>query len=165
MAERAYPVINKKAFIYLFDQATGTQVLVGQFEDWGITDRLNVLEYRETGYLTPLLVPLDFSFMGYLSKGKLNHTLIAQLWSLAANGVVDLSTGFGYWLPKKSMIKIITQFSDNATEEVAEYYNVVFFNHEEHNARGLVEESVRWGAESMKNYTQPLVPDRQPEVA
>lgn len=164
MAERKYPVINKKAFIYMFDAATGTQVEVGQFEDWGVTDRLNTLEYRECGYLTPLLVPLDFSFMGYLSKGKLNHTLIAQLWSNLPGGEVDLSTGIGYWIPKKSMLKVIKQFSDNETEEVTEYYNVIFFNHEEHNARGLVEEAVRWGAESMRSYTQPMVPDRQPET-
>jgi len=165
MAERAYPVINKKAFIYMFDAATGQHVEVGQFEDWSFGNHLNTLEYRECGYLTPMYVPLDFSFQGYLSKGKLNHNLIQQLWGNLPDGTVDLSTAVGYWIPKKAMIKLVLQFSDNATEEVSEYGQVVFVNHRLNNARGLVEESIAWTAESMKNYTQPLIPDRQPEIA
>jgi len=67
---RAYPAINKCAFIYMYD-STGAQVQVGQFEDWSLNDQLNTLEYRECGYNTPLLVPLDFSFTGVLRKTEI----------------------------------------------------------------------------------------------
>lgn len=162
MAERQYPVINKKAFIYMFDQATGAKVEVGQFEEWGFNDVLNTIPYRESGYKTPLHIALDFNFSGFLSKGKINHNLISQLWGNMPDGSVDISNEIGYWIPKKSMIKLVTQFSDNTTEQVTEYHNCTFFNHSEHNVRGIVEESVGFGAESMRKYVQPIVLDRQP---
>ena len=160
LAERTYPVVNKRAFVYMFDEATQAQIEVGQFENWGVVDSMNTMEYRESGYLTPLLIPLDFSFTGSLSKGKLNHILIKQLWKSDSSDKVDLTSEKGYWIPKKSKLKIVKQFSDNATEEVTVYNNIIFFNHRENNARGLVEESVSWMAESMESYTQPLVEDR-----
>ena len=158
---RAYPAINKCAFIYMYDAATMTQVQVGQFEDWSLNDQLNTLEYRECGYNTPLLVPLDFSFTGILRKGKLNHNLIKQLWG-NVGGKVDIGS-FGYWNIPKSQLVLIKQFSDGATEEKTTYTGCIFFSHTENNYRGLIQESVNLAAETMTSETQALVPDRSPE--
>ena len=170
--KRMPPVINKRAFIYMFKKtASGTyeEVQVGQFEDWGLSNSVNTLQYQECGYTTPLNVPLDYSFGGYISKGMLNTKLFAMAFNpqvinsgAVANGDVFKSgvrTPYGS-LPK-CKIKLVAQYSDTpddsgtgGTEAVYEYDGCVLFNHRIHNARGIVTESLSFTAESLVMYQQ-----------
>lgn len=175
LQQRKYPVINKRAFIYLFKKEADeslTEVQVGQFEDWGVNNSVNTLQYLECGYLTPLNVPLDYSFGGYLSKGVLDSKLVAMAFNPKAlqgasqavpDGDVFVSgtiTPYGA-LPMCS-IKLVLQYSDTTddllgtgTEVVYEYTNCVLFNHRINNARGIVTESLAFVAQEMNLKQQP----------
>lgn len=177
LSKRMTPVINKRAFIYMFKKiesgtsVTYEEIQVGQFEDWGFSNNVNTMQYQECGYTTALNVPLDYSFGGYLSKGVLNSKLFAMAFNPNAidgekkvpNGDIFISgsrTPYGA-LPK-CKIKLVAQYSDTpddsgakGTEVVYEYDGCVLFNHRMHNARGIVTESLSFTAESVNVYQQP----------
>lgn len=177
LSKRMPPVINKRAFIYMFKKVVSTsgtvtyeEIQVGQFEDWGFSNNVNTMQYQECGYLTALNIPLDYSFGGYLSKGLLNSKLFAMSFNPGtinsaknvANGDVFKSgTKTPYGALPKCKIKLVMQYSDTpddsgvaGTEAVYEYDGCVLFNHRVHNARGIVTESLSFVAESLDMYQQ-----------
>lgn len=183
IVKRESPVINKRAFIYMFKKnADGTfeQVQVGQFEDWGMSNNVNTIQYLECGYVTALNIPLDYSFGGYLSKGALNSRLIALAMNpnaigadkTVANGTVfQASVITPYAALPKCKIKLVMQYSNckddtltDGTEISYEYDECVLFNHRIHNARGIVTESLSFVAESLNIVQQAQVANRGKEV-
>ena len=175
LSSRRSPVINKRAFIYMFRD--GVEVQVGQFEDWGMTNSVNTIQYLECGYTTAMNIPLDYSFGGYLSKGLLNSKLIAMAMKpgdmpadTGAAEIFSSTVRTPYGALPKCTIKLVLQYSDTTndtgtvdqtgTEAVYEYKNCVLFNHRINNARGIVTESLSFIAETMDMYQQPAVQKR-----
>jgi hypothetical protein len=177
--KRRTPVINKRAFIYMF-KADGTQLKVGQFEDWGMTNNVNTIQYLECGFVTALNIPLDYSFGGYLSKGMLDSRLVATAFggpdnieqtATASQDIFKSSTRTPYGALPKCTVKLVLQYEDckddtasDGTEVTYEYKNCVLFNHRINNARGIVTESLSFVAESLDMVQQKQTPGRGAEA-
>ena len=168
---RPYPIINKRAYIYMTPKGSlDGPAEVGQFEDWGFSEDLNTLRYRECGYNTPLLVPMDHTLRGYVSKGKLNHELVKMMFETAADGeTIEVGNDNSFWIPKIGDIKLILLFSpDSRTGEVRNkqvVYNLrncVFFNHSVSNAGGIVSESLGFEGETLEITLEDFDPDDPP---